>query len=118
MTITLSNARMAKAIETLGSLSETGKLGYAVARNRRRLTEAATEYIKMRDELIEKYGTHKQGAEFSLTIEAQNRINSEMKEYAAIEHDVDIMTVDERTFYGGGLTSGQMYALDFMVEAD
>lgn len=107
---------MSKAIDTLSKLDERGKLGYAIARNRRLLTEAATEFLQMKDKLIAQYGEPQGSGSYRLTKEAQDKINSELAEFAGIEHEVNVMTVDEETFYSGGLSSQQMYDIWWMAE--
>ncbi len=116
MRMELTNAEMMTALEALTKAEETGRLGYAIARNRRRITDAVTEYAKIRDELVAKHGTDNGDGSYKLSAAGAAAINKGLSEFAGIAHEVEIMTVPAEVFYGGGLTSGQMFALAFMAE--
>ena len=48
----MTNAQMWEGIQALSCVKETGKLGYACARNLRRLMDACKEYMEVRDRLM------------------------------------------------------------------
>lgn len=116
----MKNATMFDSIPVLTQAKEEkGLLGYAIAVNLRKLTTEVQEYSKKRDELLEKHGT--QGEEpgrFVLTPAAAAAFAEELQPYADIETDVAVMQVAPEVFYGGGLTSAQMYALSWMVKEE
>lgn len=117
---TMTNAQMLAALEVLaGAAQETGKLGYAIARNRRKITDAVTEYSRIRDELVTRYGMDNHDGTYQIaSVDALKAIQDGLAPYADIAHDVEIMTVSPDDFTGGGLTSQQMFALDWMVSED
>ena len=112
----LTNSTMWESIQVLSEAKETGKLGYACARNFRKLMEAAREYMTVRDKLLQKYGEPQDDGRYSFNSESAKNFTTELMEYAPIEHDVDVMTVPEDVFYSGNLTSKDMFALAWMVE--
>jgi len=112
----LKNRDALVSILVLKNTKETGKLGFAIAKNARKLSEELVEYNNIRDGLLEKYGKDDGYGEFTLTKDNLARLNEELEQYSEIEIDFEPMTVDEETFYGGNLTSDQMYALMWMVK--
>ncbi len=112
----MTNDTIFEGIQILKDVHETGKLGYACARNLRRLQDAGKEFIDKRDELIMAYGTRQEDGSFVFSNENIEKLNEEIKEYALIEHDVDIMKVSEDVFCSGNLDSQTMYKLDWMVD--
>ncbi len=48
----MTNATMWESIQTLMGTQETGKLGYACARNLRKLMSECKEYMEVRDRLM------------------------------------------------------------------
>ncbi|MCD7882532.1 MAG: hypothetical protein LUI87_02320 [Lachnospiraceae bacterium] len=114
----MTNEDMRQSIEALATAQETGKLGYAIARNLRKLRDEAKEYLDMRDKLLQKYGTPtKEPGRVLLTSEASKKIEDELAEVKDLESDVDIFTVSEDIFIGGNLKSNQMAVLLWMVTA-
>ena len=114
---TMTNAQMWESIQTLSSINnETGKLGYACARNLRKLMDACKEYMEIRDKLMMEYGTSEGNGKFTFTAEKAQQFTEAIKEYALIEHDVDVYQVSEDVFCSGTLTNKEMYALEWMVE--
>ena len=109
---TMTNAQMWESIQTLSSINnETGKLGYACARNLRKLMDACKEYMEIRDKLMMEYGTSEGNGKFTFTAEKAQQFTEAIKEYALIEHEVS-----EDVFCSGTLTNKEMYALEWMVE--
>lgn len=112
----LTNDKIFAGIQILEGLHETGKLGYACARNLRKLRDAGKEFIDKRDELIMKYGEEQDNGKFIIPHEKISALNAEISEYSEIEHEVDIMQVSPDVFCSGSLDSQAMYKLDWMVE--
>ena len=89
----LTNIEMENRLNSLEPLLDKEKLiGYAVARNRRKLIDALEEYSKTKDELIRKYGTEEDGR-ISLDVSNPNFVlfEQELLPYAMLEHEVDLM---------------------------
>lgn len=116
--IKLTNDTIYNSIQVLMKVSETGKLGYACARNLRKLRDAGKEFIEKRDELIIQYGEQNEDGSFNIPSKNLDALNDEIKEYASIEHEVDAMQVSEDVFCSGTLDTQAMYALDWMVERE
>lgn len=112
----MTNEEMRQSIEALATAQETGKLGYAIARNLRKLRDEAKEYLDVYEKLLEEYGKPTNVAgRFTISPEARKKMDAELDEYKDIECDVDVFTVDEDTFIGGGLKSNQMTVLLWMI---
>lgn len=118
MKITMTNNEMANYIELLSGCHETGKLGYAIARNLRRMKDAATEYLNLRADLFRKFGRPVDGDPGSVCIPKEHveAFRNELREVADIAHDVDVFTVPPDVIWSGGLTSDQMSQMLWMVE--
>ena len=112
----LSNAVMFDSIQALSAVNEKGKLGYACARNLRRLLDACREYMEVRDKFMMEYGTSQGDGRYTFEQDKAQAFAEAIREYAAIEHEVDVFQVDEDTFCSGTLTAKEMYALDWMVK--
>lgn len=95
----------------------TGKFGYGVARNIRELTASLTEYRKARNDLIAKYGEIS-GEEIVLksTSGYYKDFINEIKAYADIEHDVNIMTVEPEEIFTSQLTADVINQIMFMIK--
>lgn len=112
----MTNGKMFESLMTLAGLTgETGKLGYAIARNRRKIMGEIKEYADVRDKLLRQYGDDKGGGVYTVPPERSADFLRELEPYTGIEHEVDVMTVSAEDMYSGGLTSAQMFALDWMV---
>ena len=114
----LTNAEMWDAVQVLSQTKEMGKLGYACARNLRKLLAESKEYMQTRDELLTKYGEDQGNGKYNILPEKMADFTAEMNAYGQIEHDVDIMTVSEEIFCSGTLTTKDMFALGFMCEEE
>lgn len=113
----LTNRQMYDSIPALiQAKDEKGLLGYAIAVNLRKLTTETQEYSKKRDELLAEYGTDAGGGKYNLTAESLAAFDEALEPFAQIEAEVAVMQVEPAVFCGGGLTSAQMYALDWMVK--
>lgn len=114
----LTNVEMWESIQVLTNTKETGKLGYACARNLRKLLDGCHEYMQIRDKLLAEYGTTSGNGQYTFEPDKAKAFSKELSEYAAISHDVDVMQVDEETFYSGSLTTKDMFTLHWMVKEE
>lgn len=112
----LTNSVMWESIQVLSKTNETGKLGYACARNLRKLMGECREYMEVRDKLLQQYGTPDGTGRYSFEPEKAKEFSKALTEFASISHDVDVMQVDEETFCSGGLTTKDMFTLEWMVK--
>ena len=112
----LNNKQMLESLAVLSQCEEKGMLGYAIARNRHKLTEEVQEYSKVRDDLLKEHGTDIGNGQYQLQPENAARFFEELNPYSALTVDVPVMQVDPEVFYGGNLTSSQMFTLNWMVK--
>lgn len=120
---TLKNAVMVDMLMQLKPLlSRRDKIGYAAARNHRRLAECLTEYERFRNSLIEKYGEHEKdenGNELpsiSLSSTSPNfkMFLSELTPYNEMEHEVELMELPYSEVIGS-LSGEEILAIDWML---
>ncbi len=120
----ISNIRMDGYIDSLAPfLDRRDKIGYAAARNTRRLQEASMEYSKLREDLINKYGEpeiDKDGNEtgrYMLEVRSENfkKFQNEIEEIAKIEHDVQIFKLPY-DYVIEKLTGSEILEIDWMLE--
>lgn len=115
----LTNAQMFDSVSTLTEAKdEKGLLGYAIAVNLRKLTNELREYAAKRDELLKEHGTDAGNNRYNLTPAQAKAFNDALAPYSDLTCDVQVMQVAPEVFYGGGLTSAQMYALSWMVKEE
>ena len=113
----MTNKQMYDSVVVMAQAKEKGKLGYAIARNRRKLESEVVEYSQKRDEIIKKYGKQIEGTNrFELQTDALTKINGELAEYNDITCEVDVMQVSLDELCSGNLDCEQMYVLDWMVK--
>ena len=120
----LTNVQMSNYLDALQAIAgkTTGKLGYAVSRNMRKLANENVEFMQIKNELINKYGTEyidESGAsQISIKVgtDGYSKFMEEIKEYCEITHDVDIYMIDETELYSSTLNANEMMSIDFMVE--
>lgn len=112
----LNNAQMLESVTVLSQCEEKGMLGYAIARNRQKLSVEVMDYSRKRDELLREHGTDIGNGQFQLQPENAARFFEALKPYSELTVDVPVMQVDPEVFYGGNLTSSQMFALNWMVK--
>lgn len=113
----LTNAKIFDSIPVLAQAKdEKGLLGYAIAVNLRKLSGEIKEYTAKRDELLGQFGTDLGDGKFQVA--DAGAFFEALQPYATLEADVPVMRVAPDVFYGGNLTSAQMYALDWMVKED
>lgn len=107
----MTNGEAYQALVTLSECKETGRLGYALAKQRRLIETEIKEFIDLRNKAI---SDHLEDG--TMTEEGAAAANAEIAEYIDLPCEVRIVSVPEDVFTSGGLTSDQMYILDFMVE--
>lgn len=116
----LTNKKMDDHLSALVAVSEraTGKLGYAIARNIRKLSEELTEYQSLKDKAIIKYGTTDENGQSRIQIGSPEYESylEEMKEYMNIEHEVQIFAVTAEEVLNTDLNAKEMLAIDFMIQ--
>jgi len=114
----LKNIEMSNYLSTLNQISNkvTGKFGYAVARNIRKISYEVLEFEKVKNELINKYGEDLDGQKVIRlnTIAYKNFLN-EIQEYKDITHEVDIFMIDADEVWKSDLTAQEIISLDFMI---
>lgn len=115
----LTNKQMDEYYFALDKLSEkaTGRLGYAVARNLRKLSEELVEYQSLKDKAIEKHGEKGDDGVSRIKIgsDEYKLYLTEMKEYMEIQHDVPIFFVKESDLMNSDLNAKEMLSIDFMI---
>lgn len=104
-------------------LDRKDKIGYACARNYRKINDASLEFLKIRESAFKEYGEQEIGEDGKPTgavfVDVKSENFSKFKEavdaYVDIEHDVDVMMLkyDEAI---GNLTGKELLELDFMFE--
>ena len=112
----LTNAAMFESLLVLNQAEEKGVLGFAIAQNRRKLTEELKEYAAKRDELLKEYGVDAGEGKFRLDSAVIPAFSAALKPYAEMTSDVAVRQVTVEEFCSGSLTSSQMLALDWMVK--
>lgn len=102
-------------------LSQRGKLGYAVARNYRILSTSLTEYSRVRNELIKKYGEEVRDEngtpQIRLPITSPNfqKFCDDLAPINEIEHEVELMMVASENVIDS-LTAAEILSIDWMIE--
>ncbi len=114
--MTFTNGEAFNSVQLLEGLKETGKLGYAIAKNLRRLKDELTEFYTKREELVHKYGTASDDGSYTIPKENVGAFVDELQEYGNMTFEYSPCKVSEDVFCGGNLTSDQMYVLDWMVD--
>lgn len=104
-------------------LDRVDLIGYAAARNTRRLHDGCLEFINCRERLISQYGHdetdkkgHKTGRKYINTKDPNfEEFKSEIEKYANIEHDIEIMKIPYSETIGK-LSGSEILNLDWMLE--
>ena len=116
----LTNIEMSNYLNSLQQVSNKGKgkLGYAVARNIRKISDELIEFENIRLEHIRKYGTDNGNGECVIKKDTSeyNQFLTDMQEYATISHDVDIYTVDAEIVMESDLTADEINMIYFMIK--
>lgn len=117
------NSQMVEMLMTLRPmLKRTDKIGYAAARNHRRLSECLTEYERFRNGLIEKYGERckdENGNDLptiTLKITSPNfkMFDDELAPFNEMEHEVEIFELPYDEVIGV-LSGEEILAVDWML---
>lgn len=108
-----TNGKAFEILMCLANARESGRLGYAIAKQRRLIETEIQEFLAVRNKAIASNMT-----DGSMTEDGAAAANEEIREVVDIPCDFPVCSVPLEVFTGGGLTSDQMYALDFMVEED
>lgn len=112
----MTNEQILNSISILSHLEEKGVLGFAIAKNLKKLTEECKEYVEKREELLKKFGTDIGNSRYEIDPDKVVDFIESLRPYGELEVDVAVMTVSQDVFCGGNLTSSQMLVLDWMVE--
>ena len=118
MKVEMTNEEMRKAIEVLSTAREKGKLGYAIARNTRKLKDAAKEYLDMREKLIREHGDKDEKGNITVSEKKWAKCQEEMEDIMGISHEADLFAVSSDDFMSGTLNSWQMERLLWMVKEE
>lgn len=119
----LANTTMHKCLDVLSSCGEcTGLVGYAIARNKHKISDAVQEYLKFYNQMLAKYGEpsfddHGNVTGYSLSSKSPNYMSfiQEITPVAHIEEDVDIYKVP-MIEAAKQLNAQTLEALYFMLE--
>lgn len=114
----LTNAQMFNALEVMASAEEKGMLGYAIMRNRKKLTDELREYSAKRDELLAEYGEAEGDGRYNIKGENVAKFYEALRPFDELTVDVPVMQVSAEVFYSGNLTSREMYVLEWMCEGE
>lgn len=118
----LKNAQAAVMLQQLAPfLVRRDQIGYAAARNYRRLADSLTEYEEFRHDLIEKYGeqtTDDTGLPiFQIKIDSPEFkcFSRELAPLNEVEHAIELMTVKYENVVDI-LSGEEILAIDWMLE--
>lgn len=118
----LTNVEMSNHLSSLNHISSKvkGKLGYAVSRNIRKMSNELIEFENLRLEHIRKYGTDNGNGECVIKKDTTeyNQFITDMQEYATIAHDVDIYMIDAEEIFKSDLTADEITTIDFMINEE
>lgn len=118
----LTNIEMSNHLNSLNQISGKvkGKLGYAVARNIRKISNELIEFENIRLEHIHKYGTKNDNGDCFIKkdTEEYNKFLTDMQEYAVIAHDVDIYMINAEEIFKSDLTADEITTIDFMINEE
>ena len=123
MIMEMTNAEMVLRIDQLSKyLDHVDIIGYAAARNIRRLQDASLEYTKRRDEVLTKYGEvelDENGRDTGRRYVTNNsphfqEVNDILTPIGEIKHEVDIFTI-EYSLLNGVLSGSDILELDWML---
>lgn len=106
-----TNGKAFEILVTLAALQETGRLGYAIAKQRRIIETELKEFIDIRNRAIMAHMTDGKMSE-----DGAAAANAEIADVIDMPCEFAVYSVPEEVFTSGGLTAPQMYQLDFMVE--
>lgn len=106
--------------QNLNSLMDkvSGKIGYIVSYNLRKIIEELREYEDIRDKTINKFGSvNEETQQFSIKVgsDAYKEYLKEMKPYEDIEHEINFLKINPKDLYDSNLTGKEMLAISFMI---
>lgn len=107
-----TNGKAFEILVTLSALEETGRLGYAIAKQRRLIETELQEFIDLRNKAIRDHVD----ADGKMSPEGIAAANEDIRDVVGMSCEIPVYHIPEDVFVSGGLTSAQMYELDFMVE--
>lgn len=113
-----TNKELFESVELLSKAEEKGMLGYAIARNLKKMLDEVQTYSAKRDELLKEFGTDAGNGSFTLTREKAAAFFEALRPFSELTVDVPVMQIDPETFYSGNLTSPMMFTLSWMVKHD
>lgn len=120
----LTNTRMHQYIDALNShLNCSGILGYGIARNLRRLSDAAAEYLGIYNAAFAKYGKKVtvdgiDGLQLLPGTPEFDAFFAEIRPYSHIEHDVEIFQLPLKEAIGQLDAQGMMDLSFMLVDTD
>lgn len=120
----LTNTRMHQYIDALNShLNCSGILGYGIARNLRRLSDAAAEYLGIYNAAFAKYGKEVtvdgiDGLQLLPGTPEFDAFFAEIQPYSHIEHEVDIFQLPLKEAIGQLDAQGMMDLSFMLVDTD
>lgn len=97
----ITNGAIVEVIEVINKFQgTTGKLAYAMARNRRVLSECMKDFEEVRNELIKKYGTADEDGSISINQDSENyqAFLEELVPILNLAVDVDLFQLDKDEF--------------------
>ena len=116
----LTNLEMFNYLNALNNISDKvyGKLGYAVARNLRKITNELIEFEDMRLKIFYKYATLNKDNEYELqpNTEPYQKFINEINEIAMISHKVDIYKIEPDLVIESNLSAKELNDLIFMIK--
>lgn len=115
----LTNVKMTNYLESLYRISSKakGKLGYAVARNIRKISDELVEYENLKNEYIRKHGEKTDNGDYVIHKDTDAFVSflKDMQEFAFISHDVDIYMVNVEDIENSDLTADEILNIEFMI---
>lgn len=108
MKVTMTNFEIEAAINLLGSLEETGVLGYAIAKNLRTLKAETIEYQDTCLAWIKEHGDHKKDGTVTYS---PAEMREALRDIGNLPLEVNVFQVSLDVFTSGNLNSRQMEAL-------
>lgn len=120
--IKMTNKEMDDLLNGLEELMDKarGKLGYAIAKNYRILSEELNEYTEIKNTAIIKFGEKDNEGHISIQLgtEAHKQYLNEMKQYDDIKSDVNILIVSPEDVYSSNLTAKEVSRILCMIKED
>lgn len=119
----LTNLIMLQYITYLNEIAPKtkGKLGYAVSRNIRKISEELIDFEQARMNLIYKYGVlNAESQEYIISEDTSEykKFLDEINILSSIEHNVDIYKIDIDSIIQSDLTAQEMNNIFFMIEEE